>query len=99
MIFFFIEWKRAIFEWCVELCSPGEGGDGVPVLGAPLSGAMERSQWAGPDWKGGIWTLLELLDVELGLGVFALNCPSLCRRCNPPLRVDADAGYLSKGLN
>lgn len=58
---------------------------------APLSGAMERSQLAGPDWKEGYGTLLELLDVELGLKRVCPELPiSLSARCNPPLRVDAE---------
>lgn len=63
---------------------------------APLSGAMERSQWAGPDWKEGYGTLLKLLDVEPGLERVCPELPiSLSARRNPgdsggPLRVDAE---------
>lgn len=63
---------------------------------APLSGAVERSQWAGPDWKEGYRTLLELLGVERGLKCVLPELPiSLCGRLNPgdsggPFRVDAE---------
>lgn len=57
---------------------------------------MERSQWAGPDWKEGYGTLLELVRVKRGLKCVRPELPiSLSAGLNPgdpggPFRVDAE---------